>query len=452
MQAGAILGIDGDADAGGDVQAVMLPLIGLGQGGQQALGEGRGLAQVPRRQGQHELVPAKAGGGVAPSKQPGDPRRHLGQQQIPGVVTVGIVDDLEAVEIEKQQGETALAVLALLDALLQSGGKQQPVRQPGQAVMERQLDQLVVGQVQGGRETGGVGIQHGEHQGDGEHRQGHDDDDGRQPLGIEAGIEGAAQAPLWELGCRHAGVVHADDGGSHHQGGDGLAKEGAGRAVAQPKRNPERGAGGEHSDQDGEREEAAVVMNAGIYLHGRHADVVHGGDAGPHQQGAPRDVAPGQLGAAHQPEREGRGADGRHQGEAGEGQIVAQRYGQVEGEHADKMHGPDAKPHGEGAPREPEGGGPSPALAHPARHIQRRVRGEHRHQDGEKHQILAVITVEHGVGRGHFIHSGMENGLSHGRTGEENRAGDCTPGASQSGQLYAPKWTLDQRKSTEFIP
>ncbi|AHX61826.1 hypothetical protein B224_3521 [Aeromonas media WS] len=56
------------------------------------------------------------------------------------------------------------------------------------------------------------------------------------------------------------------------------------------------------------------------------------------------------------------------------------------------------------------------------------------------------------MGCGHFTHSGMENGLSHGRTGEENRAGDCTPGASQSGQLYAPKWTLDQRKSTEFIP
>ncbi|BCR29717.1 hypothetical protein KAM448_18790 [Aeromonas caviae] len=66
------------------------------------------------------------------------------------MVAVGIVDDLEAVEIEKQQGEAALAVLALLDALLQAVGKQQPVRQPGQAVMERQLEQLVVGLVQGG--------------------------------------------------------------------------------------------------------------------------------------------------------------------------------------------------------------------------------------------------------------------------------------------------------------
>ncbi|MNS18635.1 hypothetical protein D3C72_503320 [compost metagenome] len=159
--------------------------------------------------------------------------------------------------------------------------------------MERQLEQLVVGQVQGGREAGGVGIQQGEDQGDGEHRQGHYDDDGREPLGIEAGVEGAAQAPLRELGRRHAGVVHADDGGPHDQGGEGLAKEGARCAVAQAKRNPERGAGGEHGDEDGEDEEPAVVMNAGIYLHGRHADVVHGGDAGPHQQGAPRDLAPG---------------------------------------------------------------------------------------------------------------------------------------------------------------
>ena len=47
VQAGAVLGIDGDADAGGDVQAVMFPLVGLRQGGQQPLGEGRGLAQIP---------------------------------------------------------------------------------------------------------------------------------------------------------------------------------------------------------------------------------------------------------------------------------------------------------------------------------------------------------------------------------------------------------------------
>jgi hypothetical protein len=84
-------------------------------------------------------------------------------------------------------------VLTLLDALLQPVGKQQPVRQPGQAVMERQLEQLVVGLMQGGGEPGGVGIQHGEHEGDGEHRQGHYDDHGCQPLGIETGVEGPAQ-------------------------------------------------------------------------------------------------------------------------------------------------------------------------------------------------------------------------------------------------------------------
>ncbi|MNL14807.1 hypothetical protein D3C87_1357650 [compost metagenome] len=87
--------------------------------------------------------------------------------------------------------------------------------------------------------------------------------------------------------------MHADDGGPHDQGGEGLAKEGAGCAVAQAKRNPERGAGGEHGNQDGEDEEPAVVVNTRLYLHGRHADVVHGGDACPHQQGAPRDLAPG---------------------------------------------------------------------------------------------------------------------------------------------------------------
>ena len=49
-------------------------------------------------------------------------------------------------------------------------------------------------------------------------------------------------------------------------------------------------------------------------------------------------------------------------------------------------------------------------------------------------------------------HSGMDNGLSHGRAGEENRAGDCTPEVPQTGQLYAPKWAQDQSKNTEFTP
>lgn len=432
VQAGAVLGIDRNADAGGDVQAVVFTLIGLCQRGQQTLGEGCGLADVPRRQGQHELIPPEARGGIIGAKQSSDPLRHFDQQQIPGVVAVGIVDDLEAVEIEKQQGEAALAVLTLLNALLQAVGEQQPVGQPGQAVVQRQLEQLVVGLVEGGREARCVGIQHGEHQGDGEYRQGHDDDHGRQPLGIEPGVEGNAQTPLRKLGRRHAGVVHANDGAAHDEGGASLAEEGVRAAVAQPERNPEGGPRGEHGDEDGEDEEPPLVVNAGHYLHGRHADVVHGGDPGTHQHGPEQDPSPGELGAAHQPEGEGRRADGRDQGETGEGEIVAERDGQVEGEHADEVHGPDTEPHGKGTPREPEGGAPSLALAHPARHVQRRVGGEHRQQDGEEHQVVAVITVEHGVGRGHLIHSGMDNGLSHGLAGEKNRAEDCTQDVSQT--------------------
>jgi len=127
-----------------------------------------------------------------------------------------------------------------------------------------------------------------------------------------------------------------------------LAEEGARAAVAQPERNPEGGPGGEHGDEDGEDEEPPLVVNAGHYLHGRHADVVHGGDPGTHQHGPEQDPSPGELGAAHQPEGEGRRADGRDQGETGEGEIVAERDGQVEGEHADEVHGPDTEPHGKG--------------------------------------------------------------------------------------------------------
>ena len=86
-------------------------------------------------------------------------------------------------------------------------------------------------------------------------------------------------------------------------------------------------------------------------------------------------------------------------------------------------------------------GGPAPALAHPARHVQRRVGGEHRHQDGEEHQILAVITVEHGVGWGH-VHllwgtSGPEPGPGQGKSG---------------GRLYTRRPCLEPEIRTKMAP
>ncbi len=56
------------------------------------------------------------------------------------------------------------------------------------------------------------------------------------------------------------------------------------------------------------------------------------------------------------------------------------------------------------------------------------------------------------MGRGHLIHSGMDNGLSHGLAGEKNRAEDCTQDVSQTVQRYAPKLAQDQSKNTEFTP
>ena len=142
------------------MQAVVLPLIGLGQGGQQPLGEGRGLAHIPGARAS-ELVPAKARGGVAGTEQAGDALGHLGQQQIPGVVAVGIVDDLEAVG-SRNSRERSCAGCAGTPWMRCSRRSANSSRFGSQVGLSWSAsEQLVVGLMQGGGEPGGVGIQHG---------------------------------------------------------------------------------------------------------------------------------------------------------------------------------------------------------------------------------------------------------------------------------------------------
>ncbi|MNL78486.1 hypothetical protein D3C87_2048870 [compost metagenome] len=61
------------------------------------------------------------------------------------MVSVGIVDRLETVQVEEQHGEVALAAGGALDGLLHPVFQQDAVGQFGQGVVQRQLHQLFIG-------------------------------------------------------------------------------------------------------------------------------------------------------------------------------------------------------------------------------------------------------------------------------------------------------------------
>ncbi len=123
---GPVLGEHADADAGGHGDLV----VREPDGDHQALGDpvrhhGCGLGGGNLAQDDDELVAAVAGDGLAAGDvrqrrlvPPRDliggahrglqPLRHLPQQAVAGVVTKGVVDPLEVVDVQEQDGDDAL--------------------------------------------------------------------------------------------------------------------------------------------------------------------------------------------------------------------------------------------------------------------------------------------------------------------------------------------------------
>ncbi len=66
-----------------------------------------------------------------------EPVRHLAQQVVTDVVTEGVVDDLEAVEVDDHQCHQAAGAPGLRQGLVRPGGELRPVRQAGQGIVQR---------------------------------------------------------------------------------------------------------------------------------------------------------------------------------------------------------------------------------------------------------------------------------------------------------------------------
>jgi hypothetical protein len=100
--------VEGDADAGPDGDLAADQWEGRGQGGDDPLGEEAGGGQVGVLGQDRELVPAQAADGVVLAQAAPQPGRDLAQQPVAGAVAEAVVDHLEVVKVDEQDGQAAL--------------------------------------------------------------------------------------------------------------------------------------------------------------------------------------------------------------------------------------------------------------------------------------------------------------------------------------------------------
>ena len=126
----------GDAHAGFDAHGDPVEFERVLEGLENALGDPGCGQDLHLGQEHGELVPAEAGDSVGRTYHPGEPGGDLDEQHISRVVTEGVVDLLEPVEIKHHDRRLRTAAAGRRQRLRGSIRKQQSVRQPGQRVMQ----------------------------------------------------------------------------------------------------------------------------------------------------------------------------------------------------------------------------------------------------------------------------------------------------------------------------
>nr|BFE96225.1 hypothetical protein GCM10020185_67610 [Pseudomonas brassicacearum subsp. brassicacearum] len=242
---------------------------------------------------QHELITADPRQGVLAAQVFAQAQGHVPQQQIAHVVTKGVVDRLETIQVDEHQGEAAALLLHPVHGLVDTISQQYPVGQSGEGVVQGQLGQFPVGQGQGLGQLGGAGfqtrIENRRQQGDGQHRQGGDQHQIVQALAAQA-VQGATKAAVAEPRPGHAGVVHADDGDAHDHRSACTSQTHVGGVLAQAKGNPQRRRRSADGNHQRSPEQRRVIVDAWLHSQRGHAGVVHGADPGTHDQRTERQL------------------------------------------------------------------------------------------------------------------------------------------------------------------
>ncbi|PMQ16548.1 hypothetical protein JaAD80_10195 [Janthinobacterium sp. AD80] len=253
--------------------------------------------------------------------------------------------------------------------------------------------QLAVAQqaVRGGDENG---------QGDGD--QGHGQRHERRLHGDRVVAQG------WRAGKtrrQHARVVHAGDGQAHHHAADQQGRDGI-EALAhgvQAKAYPQRQHGHGDGHQQRQRKQPRLIMQGQRGLHGGHAAVMHGTDAHADQHAAHHQLAPADARACQQVQRHPRRGHAGQHGQQGQAGIEGDARADVEGQHADEVHRPDAAAQRDGA--RDDGRLALEATLAAARHagdLQGHERGKDGDADGKQHQpvVMRAIDIGQRIARG----------------------------------------------------
>ena len=95
-------------------------------------------------QQERKLVAAEAGRRVRRPQALLQAERDLDEQLVAGRVAEAVVDRLEVVEVEEQQGDVVAAAARPLERVLDAVQEQRPVRQPGERVVECLVRELVL--------------------------------------------------------------------------------------------------------------------------------------------------------------------------------------------------------------------------------------------------------------------------------------------------------------------
>eukprot|EP01022_Parablepharisma_sp_SALTPOND_P027435 TRINITY_DN665_c0_g3_i1.p1 TRINITY_DN665_c0_g3~~TRINITY_DN665_c0_g3_i1.p1 ORF type:complete len:1952 (-),score=631.07 TRINITY_DN665_c0_g3_i1:246-6101(-) len=144
---------DGRTDTGGGAVLDFVELIGRAQRDQDLLSYGAGLGGgfllvlVEALQHHHEFVATDAGHGIVLTHVGHQPLGHLLEQHIAFFMADGVVQGLEVIQVDEQQGRTSLGAQREGDGLLEAVQQQGAIGQAGQGVEEGQFADAFLGQL-----------------------------------------------------------------------------------------------------------------------------------------------------------------------------------------------------------------------------------------------------------------------------------------------------------------
>ena len=140
---GQVAARDGDADARAQLEPAPAEVERAREREQDPLGDARRAVRLGEVLDQHgELVAAEPRDGVGGAQHAPQAPAHLEQHLVAAAVAEGVVERLEVVEVDEQDGDRR--VVAALERVPDAVEQQRAVGHPGERVVERAVAQLVV--------------------------------------------------------------------------------------------------------------------------------------------------------------------------------------------------------------------------------------------------------------------------------------------------------------------